>query len=443
MSWLVSAVGLVLACVASTGARALSDYSHHDLEELCRKRNRAERLKAVLHTYRRASIAAELVEIVLVFLVIAWNAAGWSKLGTTGELQTLPTGWREILASAGVLLLGTVFATVFVPRAISLLWATPIVYYAWPVWRFFDRVMSPLLFLSRVTEVVFRRAAGVAPLEESEEQFEEEIRTLVSEGEREGFLEEEAREMIEGVIKLGDVTVSEIMTPRTEMVCLSTDVSWEEMLRIVIKEGHTRIPVYEETRDNIVGILYIKDLLPYLAESGDTQRPPWTGLLREPMFVPETKPVHALMQEFQRTRNHLAVVLDEYGGVSGIITLEDILEEIVGEIADELDHETVQEIVVREDGQAEVSGTARVEEINRRLDLHLPEDEEYDTIAGLIMTHLGRVPPVGETVTIGGVTLKVLEGDRRRIRRVLVTPHPPDAQLEEGPNVSESAGASP
>lgn len=443
MSWLVSAVGLILACVASTGARALSDYSHHDLEELCQKRNRVERLKAVLHNYRRASIAAELVEIILVFLVIVWNVAGWIHSGTAAQLQALSAQWRETLLSAGVLLLGTAFATVFVPRAISLLWATPVVYYAWPVWRFFDRIMSPLLFLSRVTEVVFQRGAGVAAPEEPEEQFEEEIRTLVSEGEREGFLEEEDREMIEGVIKLGDVTVSEIMTPRTEMVCLSTDVSWEEMLQTVIKEGHTRIPVYQETRDNIVGILYIKDLLPYLAKPSGSQQPPWTSLLREPMFVPETKPVRALMQEFQRTRNHLAVVLDEYGGVSGIITLEDILEEIVGEIADELDHETVREIVVRENGEVEVSGTARVEEINRRLGLQLPEDDEYDTVAGLIMTHLGRVPPVGETVTISGVTLKVVEGDRRRIRRILIAPNRTEAQPEQGRNPSEIAEGSP
>lgn len=442
MLWFISLAGLVLACVASTGARALSDFSRHDLEELCRKRNRPERLSLVLRSYRRASIAAELAEILLVILVIGINAVAWAGVWNALRDMQIDSLWKKMILTPAGAILGVLFASVFVPRAVSHLWATPVVYYGWPLWRFFDRLLSPLLILSQTTEIVLRRAAGIPAPSESEDQFEEEIRTLVSTGEREGFLEEEAREMIEGVMKLSDVTVSEIMTPRTEMVCLPSEASWEDVLQTIIREGHTRIPVYEETRDNIIGILYVKDLLPYLAESQTESRPAWTSVLREPFFVPETKSVHDLMQEFQKTRNHLAVVLDEYGGVSGIITLEDILEEIVGEIADELDSETVEEIVVLEGGRADVRGTARVEEINRRLGLRLPEDEEYDTIAGLIMTHLGRVPPVGETISVGDVRLTVTEGDRRRIRRVLIESMPQTESPRPAEDVSQDAGVS-
>ena len=425
--WL-SVLGLSVACVASTGTRALSDFPSHDLEDICRKRNRMERIREVFAHYRRASIASELVAILAILFVVVTATVVLGHRWPKSDRESLPLtfgAWYEIIVGGAGVTLALLFATVFVPRAISLLWSAQVVYYGWPLWRFMEHVMTPFLFVNRVVEVILARSAGVQLPQESEEQFEEEIRTLVSEGEREGLLEGEAREMIEGVIKLSDVNVSEIMTPRTEMMCVSTKMSWDEMLEIVINEGHSRIPVYEETRDNIVGILYVKDLLPHLARASGGERVPWTTLLREPFFVPETKPVDALMQEFQRTRNHMAIVLDEYGGVSGVITLEDILEEIVGEIGDELDQEAVEEIRIHEDGRAEVVGYARVEEINRRLGLDLPENEDYDTIAGLLMTHLGRVPHVGESVVLGKVRITVAEGDRRRIRRVMIEPDQP------------------
>jgi len=426
-------LGLGISCVASTGTRALSDFPSHDLEELCRKRNRMGRFREVLSRYRRVSIASELVSLLAVLVVtvaaVILGSQLWHEIKQAEPSARLVLCQRLLLGGLGGVLVILMF-TVFIPRAVSLLWAAPVVYYAWPFWRFLERLMTPLLFVNRVVEVILARSAGVQLPQESEEQFEEEIRTLVSEGEREGLLEGEAREMIEGVIKLSDVTVSEIMTPRTEMMCLSAKLSWDEMLENVINEGHSRIPVYEETRDNIIGILYVKELLPYLARSAEQERPPWTSLLREPFYVPETKPVDELMQEFQRTRNHMAIVLDEYGGVSGLITLEDILEEIVGEIGDELDQEVVEEIRIDDQGRAEVQGTARVEEVNRRLDLGLPESEEYDTIAGFLMTHLGRVPHVGESIVFGKFRIKVLDGDRRRIRRVIIEPAEPVALPE-------------
>jgi len=255
------------------------------------------------------------------------------------------------------------------------------------------------------------------------------------------LLEEDAREMIEGVIELQDVIVSEIMTPRTDMVCISDALSWEEMLQAVIGSTHSRIPVYKENRDDIVGLIHARNLLRELALNEPGKRRPWTELISEPLFIPETKPVDTLLQEFlnvpstadapndnaakDRAKGHLAIVLDEYGGVAGIVTLEDILEEIVGEITDEHDPViTVEEITELSPDTFEVLGKVRIDDLNAQLGLNLPEEEDYDTVAGFIFSTLGHIPEVGESVDFehNGKTvhLTVTAVTRRRIESMRV-----------------------
>ena len=226
--------------------------------------------------------------------------------------------------------------------------------------------------------------------------------------------------MIEGVIELGDVNVAEIMTPRTDMVSIHFDLSWEEAVQAACESGHTRIPVYNKSPDDIVGILHAKDLLVELAKSKPHERTAWPQLLRKPFFVPETKAVDDLLQEFQRNRNHIAVVLDEFGGVSGIVTIEDILEEIVGEIADEHDEALIDGIKTLDDHAAEALAMVRISEINERLGLELPDGENFDTIGGFVFHELGRIPNVGEELVWNDVRIKVLEATRRRIDRVRI-----------------------
>lgn len=232
------------------------------------------------------------------------------------------------------------------------------------------------------------------------------------------MLEEDAREMIEGVMELSDLDVAKAMTPRTDVVMMPLKLDWQEVIEFVIQAGHTRIPVYEETRDNIVGILYAKDLLPVLANGGD--RPPLTKVLRKPYFVPETKFLNDLLEEFQKTHNHMAVVLDEYGGVSGLVTIEDVLEEIVGEIADEYDPDVVDEIKVIDEQTLEALGKVHLDELNDRLGLNLPDDGDYDTIGGFVFSQMGRIPTAGETIEWQGVRFEVLEASRRRIERLRI-----------------------
>jgi CBS domain containing-hemolysin-like protein len=230
---------------------------------------------------------------------------------------------------------------------------------------------------------------------------------------------------------LGEVVVSEIMTPRTDMISLPIDLSWEEALQEVIKSGHTRLPVYGESHDEVVGILHIKDMLQELARGAHAGRRPIAELLRPPFYVPESKPVDDLLQEFQRSRNHIAIVMDEFGGVSGVVTIEDVLEEIVGEIADEHDDASGDGIKLIDEHSCEASAHVHTSEINERFGLHLPEDEHFDTIGGFVFHQLGRIPHVGEELIFDGVKIKVLEAARRRIHRVAIEVLPPAETIPE------------
>jgi CBS domain containing-hemolysin-like protein len=417
-------LGLLVIFVFSLGARALKSFSRHKLEELCRRRNAEQRLAVIVKQYEDVATAVSLARILCIPLFL---------IGFVWYIESLASeNTSQITALVAIVPL-IIFAEFWLPRACAKLWGTPCVYVGWFLWRTTTTVLYPLLLIDRFTTLFFSRLAGYT---EKEDAFEEEIRGIVTEGHREGLLEEEAREMIEGVIELHDVTVSAIMTPRTDMMCISDALSWKEMLQLVTSSSHSRIPVYKETRDDIVGVLHTKNLLRELASHVSEGHRPWTELISEPLFVPETKPVDTLLQEFQhapstgdesaeRIRGHLAIVLDEYGGVAGIVTLEDILEEIVGEITDE--HDTIMEtesIVELSRDVFIVLGKVRIDELNSQLDLYLPEEEDYDTVAGFIFSTLGHIPEVGESVDYGQndkkVRLTVTDVTRRRIEKVRV-----------------------
>ena len=411
--WLAAA-GLLITLLATIGARSLGEFSRHDLEEICSRRKSHDRLGQILKQHDRVALAAETFRVIGSAVLIAAGTL-WIRC----DLSTLTVpGWAAFLLTlaGGILLLLAV--SIWIPWAVCRLWAEPFLYFTWPGWQALGLVFGPLVFGARFVDVVFHRLVGRVPEVPDEESFEDEIRTIVTEGHREGLLEEDAREMIEGVIELSGLVVSEIMTPRTDMVSMPLSHSWSDALEFVVRVGHTRIPVYDKNRDDIVGILYVKDLLPELAKGINPPATPWTSLLREANFIPETKPIDVLLQEFQSDRKHMVVVLDEYGGVSGVVTMEDVLEEIVGEIVDEYDKDLVDGIRQLDDHTAEALGKVHVDEINERLELDLPDDRDFDTIAGFVFSELGHVPAVGEELLWKNVRLTVLEATRRRIERV-------------------------
>ena len=281
------------------------------------------------------------------------------------------------------------------------------------------RALGPIIvLLTGITNAIVRLFGAEVS---SEAQITaEELRLIVERGGEQGVLEAEEEQMINAVIELGTRRVHEVMVPRIAMVTLPVTASFEEATDTIIAEGHSRIPVYEETIDQIVGILYAKDLLPFLKqESPDTAA--LRTLLRTPVLVPESMTVDDLLHELQRRKVHLAIVLDEYGGTAGLVTIEDLLEEIVGEIQDEYDVEEPL-IVKLSDDEARVDGRADVDELSELFDMSLAlEDEaEYDTVGGLIYHRIGGVPKPGDEVKVDGLTLTVESTDGRRVGKVLV-----------------------
>ena len=297
------------------------------------------------------------------------------------------------------------------PELYALLLAAPV--------DFMGRVLRPIVWvLERVTSLV-NRLLGVGDIDQNQISTEE-LKLLVERGGEQGILEAEEEQMIHAVIELGDRRVHEVMVPRTSIVALPSTASLTEIIDKVVEEGHSRIPVFTESVDEIVGILYAKDLLPFLKE-GPSARPNLRALLRTPVFVPESMTIDDLLHELQRRKVHIAIVLDEYGGTAGLVTIEDLLEEIVGEIQDEYDVE--EPMIVRlTDDEARVDGRAAVDDLEELFDtqLSLEDEDEYDTVGGLVYHRIGGVPNPGDEIDVDGLHLTVESTDGRRVGKVLV-----------------------
>lgn len=250
------------------------------------------------------------------------------------------------------------------------------------------------------------------------ESGREEILSFLTECRNRGLLESDEFAMLQGVLEVSEVHVREIMIPRSRMVVLRKGDSSDDWLRTIIESGHSRFPVIGEDRDEVVGILLAKDLLRHPREEGKEFR--IDDLLRPPVFIPESKRLNTLLKEFRESHQHMAVVVDEYGGVSGLATIEDVLEQIVGEIDDEHDPEDDDPIQALEGGRYSVVAHTRIETFNEYFHVSF-DDEEYDTIGGLILHELGRLPRRGEQLEFDGFSFKITRGDRRRIHAVEVS----------------------
>lgn len=285
----------------------------------------------------------------------------------------------------------------------------------------FTVVLGPVIrVLSLLSNLLIRPLGGRVDLD-SPLVTEEEIRLLVKVGEEEGVIQEDERQMIHSIFEFGDTVAREVMVPRIDMVCVADTDTVADALRLVRQEGHSRLPVYHGSIDQIVGIVHVKDLLPYVQDGrGQT---PVKEAARAAYFIPESKPLDSLFREMRRRKVHLAIVVDEYGGTAGLVTIEDLLEEIVGPILDEYDvEEKLFETV--NDAVALVDGRVSLEEVNEHLRLELPVGE-VDTIGGFVYSLLGHVPAQGESVTYDGVELVVERLEGHRIARVRVTKRAP------------------
>ena len=245
---------------------------------------------------------------------------------------------------------------------------------------------------------------------------EEAIQQIIDAGEEEGLINEEENEMIRSIFEMKNRVVREIMVPRTDMAVVPVDAPIGEILDTINRCGHSRIPVYEGTVDNITGLLYAKDLLREWGKDAADIQP--ARIMRAPFFIPETKNFEELLQDFKRKRVHIAIVIDEYGGTSGLITIEDILEQIVGDIQDEYDIEE-EWLVEQSDGAVVVDARLPIEELEERFGVEVDRDK-FDTVAGLIFHLIGRIPVIGEEVESPPLLMTILEADERKIRKVRI-----------------------
>ena len=247
----------------------------------------------------------------------------------------------------------------------------------------------------------------------------EQLSDVLADAKDRGLIEADVLSMMEGVLQVSAIQVRDVMVPRAQMVVVQREDPQEKILPAVIESGHSRFPVVGEDRDEVVGILLAKDLLRYFAEdsaaSFDIRE-----CLRPAVFIPESKRLNVLLREFRNSHNHMAIVVDEYGGVSGLLTIEDVLEQIVGDIGDEYDVDEVEGIHKEAERTFAVPALTRIEEFNDVFDTRF-SDEDADTIGGLVLHELGRMPRRGEAVELGGLELKVLRADRRRIETLRVT----------------------
>ena len=256
----------------------------------------------------------------------------------------------------------------------------------------------------------------------SEPQNREELVLLLRDAEKRNLIDVEVLAMIEGALQVGEMQVRDIMIPRAQMVVVQEDIPPEEFVAEVIESGHSRFPVIGDNRDEVRGILLAKDLLAYFArDTGDTRDGfDMDDAMRPAVFIPESKRLNVLLREFRQSRNHMAIVVDEYGGVAGLVTIEDVLEQIVGEIDDEHDTEVGQDIRRLGNGEFVVKARTPIEDFNEYFNTSF-SDQEFDTIGGLVIKSLGHLPKRGESGEIGGMHFRVLRADKRRVHLLRVT----------------------
>ncbi|MBT3362879.1 MAG: HlyC/CorC family transporter [Chloroflexi bacterium] len=268
-------------------------------------------------------------------------------------------------------------------------------------------------FLARAIAGIFRGK----PDEDTDEDESDEMRLLVDENQEEVDLEQDEKDMIRAVVELDETLAREIMIPRIDVVAAAKESSIRQIIEIIVSTGYSRIPIYEDTIDNIVGLVYAKDLLPIL-EQGKIEEP-ITEIARTPHFIPESKKVDDLLHEFQQSKVHVAIVVDEYGGTAGLVTIEDLLEEIVGEIEDEYDAEE-SKVERVSDSEAVMNAKVSIDEVKDIFGVDI-EGEDYDTVGGFVFSRLGRIPVVADVIEIDGIKIEVLTTVGRRVKEVKIS----------------------
>jgi len=400
----------------SVNAIALRTFSLVRLQEAFQVASGEERPDRV----ERVAANADRLALACAFYRLVFNLGGLLLLvALISRLQERLHAATYVLAFVLALAIFSVFSLA-IPDALARHAGERVISRTYPILIAFGFVAAPIVYFLQLYDGFVRRLAGVPQTtaeEWHEEQQEEFLEDLVQRR-MEGAVDEEEQEMIENVLELRERMAAEIMTPRTDLIAVDVSADLPTVLDTIQKAGHSRLPVYDENIDNIVGLIYAKDLLGEIGKKPEEFR--LRDRMREVYFVPETKPLRSLLHEFQDQKLHIAVVLDEYGGTAGIVTLEDILEELVGEIADEYEKTPQESVKKIDENTIDVDARMYVDDLNDKYALDLPEDEDYDTVGGFVFSRLGYVPKAGENFDYESLKFTIASAEPRRVRRVRI-----------------------
>jgi CBS domain containing-hemolysin-like protein len=409
----ISALLLLMILFSKLLAYALENYSVSRLEELCEEHQDEMTFGCVMKSDQQLLRIWDLLSLVAVFGYVCWIITYEHK-----EVFSHSTYYLIISYLPSILVL--IFCSRMLPWCLSMVMAEEVLLYTWPLQSLVLKLCYPYILLMQYLETFSLRVAGRDEEEEDEAtNLTEDIRSVIDEGQREGVIEQQASNMIHRVIQLSQEDVSSVMTPRIDIISLKNTTTIDEARKLFIDLGHSRVPIYDQSPDDIIGILYAKDLLKYLQEEQGTKLV--SDIIREPLYIPESTGIHKLLETMKASRVHIAIVLDEYGGVAGLVTMEDILEEIVGDIADEYDPEHIERIKTVQPGLLEVDARVHLDELNDQFDLEFPEDGDFDTVGGFIIHTLGRIPREHDSITVDGTTLTVIEADQRKVSKVRIS----------------------
>jgi CBS domain containing-hemolysin-like protein len=399
----------------SVNALALRIFSHVKLQEAFKAANKKEDLADRLvadaeNLFLTCSLYRLILNMCILLLLVSLFAA-------LSQTRLTISDYTLIFVIAAAVFL--VFSLA-IPHAWAKYAGEKVLSRTYGLLKFFAVTAAPALYVRQLIDGLVRRLAGVVtttPQQQQEEKQEEFLEGL--EQQRiEGVVDKEEQEMIENVLKLSETTADQIMTPRTDIVAVEVNSDLQRVVQTITTAGHTRVPIYEENIDNIVGLVYAKDLLAEIGKSPATFK--LRDKMRQAYFVPETKPLRVLLHEFQNQKQHIAIVLDEYGGTAGIVTLEDILEELVGEIADEYDTGPAEPIRHIDQSTIDVDARTPIDDVNDEFELELPEEEDYDTIGGFVFSRLGYIPKTGESFDYGNLKFTIASAETRRIKRIRI-----------------------
>ena len=419
---IVALIAAIFSCYFAASTVALRTFSRTRLAELLEERGREDQYDRFINEWPRILLTASMIRVAanLVALLATLHAVTGMLPGHYPIVQ-----YAVAFGAAGLLI--SVFG-VAIPSSWGRYRTEHLLVTSLPILRVGMLVAYPFIRVLGAFDPIVRRISGTDEQDDGDSPLTDEILSVVEEHEHEHEVrfDEDQKDMLEAVLSLSTTTAAQIMTPRTDITGIEVSNSLAQILQIIRDEGHSRIPVYEDDLDHLLGILYVKDLVQFL---GASEKLNIRSVLREPFMVPESKQVSKLLAEFKAQKIHIAIVLDEYGGTAGLVTIEDILEEIVGDIEDEYEPDEERPTITRtHDHSADVDARVRVDDLNDELDLELPEDEDYETVGGFVVYKLGRIPEAGESFDYDGMRLTVLDAEKTKVKLVRIE------QLEPEPS---------